>query len=222
MASTIQVDKIQDTGGNTILSSNSTGTFTYEAASGANFTNLPVPTSGIAASAIDSGTLAIARGGTGGTGGGGKIGQVLSTTKLDPFATTSGSLVDITGMTVDITPSAASSKILVLVSLNVGRDNNNTGFPLKLLRDTTEIGSGTAAGSRQTGLADFAGRYEYTQRSYIVNYLDSPSTTSATTYKLQTISRDGSEIAVNSASDDVDAAYTTRTSSTITVMEVLA
>jgi len=65
MASTIQVDKIQDTGGNTILSSNSTGTFTYEAASGANFTNLPVPTSGIAASAIDSGTLAVAQGGTG-------------------------------------------------------------------------------------------------------------------------------------------------------------
>ena len=50
MASTIQVDKIQDTGGNTILSSNSTGTFTYN---------------GIAASAIDSGTLAIAQGGTG-------------------------------------------------------------------------------------------------------------------------------------------------------------
>ena len=50
MASTIQVDKVQDTGGNTILSSNSTGTFTYN---------------GIAASAIDSGTLAIAQGGTG-------------------------------------------------------------------------------------------------------------------------------------------------------------
>ena len=58
MASTIQVDKIQDTGGNTILSSNSTGTFTYEAASGANFTAL-------AADNISAGTLAIARGGTG-------------------------------------------------------------------------------------------------------------------------------------------------------------
>ena len=58
MASTIQVDKIQDTGGNTIVSSNSTGTFTYEAASGANFTALD-------ADNISAGTLAIARGGTG-------------------------------------------------------------------------------------------------------------------------------------------------------------
>ena len=58
MASTIQVDKIQDTGGNTILSSNSTGTFTYEVASGANFTALD-------ADNVSAGTLAIARGGTG-------------------------------------------------------------------------------------------------------------------------------------------------------------
>ena len=60
MASTIQVDKIQDTGGNTILSSNSTGTFTYEAASGANFTALD-------ADNVSAGTLAAARGGTGTT-----------------------------------------------------------------------------------------------------------------------------------------------------------
>ena len=60
MASTIQVDKVQDTGGNTILSSNSTGTFTYEAASGANFTALD-------ADNVSAGTLAVARGGTGTT-----------------------------------------------------------------------------------------------------------------------------------------------------------
>ena len=60
MASTIQVDKVQDTGGNTILSSNSTGTFTYEAASGANFTALD-------ADNVSAGTLAAARGGTGTT-----------------------------------------------------------------------------------------------------------------------------------------------------------
>ena len=50
MASTIQVDKVQDTGGNTILSSNSTGTFTN---------NLPANLTGA------TGTLAIAQGGTG-------------------------------------------------------------------------------------------------------------------------------------------------------------
>jgi hypothetical protein len=56
MASTIQVDTIKDIGGNTIISSNGSGTFT---------SNLPAPTSGIVASAIDSGTIATARLGSG-------------------------------------------------------------------------------------------------------------------------------------------------------------
>ena len=56
MASTIQVDNIKDIGGNTMVSSNGSGTFTN---------NLPAPTSGIAASAIDSGTIATARLGSG-------------------------------------------------------------------------------------------------------------------------------------------------------------
>ena len=56
MASTIQVDNIKDIGGNTMLESNGSGTFTN---------NLPAPTSGIVASAIDSGTIATARLGSG-------------------------------------------------------------------------------------------------------------------------------------------------------------
>jgi len=56
MASTIQVDTIKDIGGNTMISSNGSGTFTN---------SLPAPTSGIAASAIDSGTIATARLGSG-------------------------------------------------------------------------------------------------------------------------------------------------------------
>ena len=56
MASTIQVDNIKDIGGNTMISSNGTGTFTN---------SLPAPTSGIVASAIDSGTIATARLGSG-------------------------------------------------------------------------------------------------------------------------------------------------------------
>ena len=56
MSSTIQVDKITDIGGNTMLESNGSGTFT---------SSLPAPTSGIAASAIDSGTIATARLGSG-------------------------------------------------------------------------------------------------------------------------------------------------------------
>jgi hypothetical protein len=234
MASVLKVDKLDPQSGTALEIGTSGDTITVPTGAGLTVvdevkTNKISPSSGVAFTLGDSGdTFTVPSGATitnSGTAtgfGGGKIGQVLSTTKLDTFTTTSASLVDITGMTIDITPSASSSKVLVLVSLNVGKSDGNTGYPLKLLRDTTEIGSGTAAGSRQTGIADFWAGSVYAQRSYIVNYLDSPSTTSATTYKLQTKSRDGGEIAVNASSDDGDAAYVARTSSTITVMEVLA
>ena len=56
MASTIQVDTIKDIGGNTMIESNGSGTFT---------SSLPTPTTGIAASAITTGTMATARLGSG-------------------------------------------------------------------------------------------------------------------------------------------------------------
>ena len=86
MASTIQVDKIQDTGGNTILSSNSTGTFTYEAASGANFTALD-------ADNVSAGTLAVARGGTGTTSY-----NPAGMTLISTVAASTDSLVTFTGL----------------------------------------------------------------------------------------------------------------------------
>ena len=58
MASTIRVDALQDTGANDIITSDGSGTFTYAAASGANFTALD-------ADNVSAGTLAIAQGGTG-------------------------------------------------------------------------------------------------------------------------------------------------------------
>ena len=108
MASTIQVDKIQDTGGNTILSSNSTGTFTYEAASGANFTALD-------ADNVSAGTLAVARGGSGRAIITGNILQVVQSTTTSNISTASTSYVA-TGFTGSITPTLSDSKILIQVA----------------------------------------------------------------------------------------------------------
>ena len=62
---------------------------------------------------VDADTLA--------SGVGGKVLQVLSTTKDDTWDTTSSSWVDVTGMSVDITPSATSSKILVTLNMMISQ-----------------------------------------------------------------------------------------------------
>ena len=155
-------------------------------------------------------------------GVGGKVLQVVSTTKTDTFTTTSSSLVDITGMSVSITPSSTSSKIYVSGHVSYGKANGNSGYTLKLLRDSTEIGSGASAGSRQTGISDlsFTSSSIYHTQTRNFNYLDSPSTTSSTTYKLQTKSRDSSQLVINRPNQDDDQVHGSRLSSTITVMEI--
>jgi ribosomal protein S5 len=110
--------------------------------------------------------------------GSGKVLQVVNATYNTEVASSSSTYAD-TGLTATITPSSATSKILVLISQNGLRKDNDTSFNLKLFRGATEIllfGSGiSGTGSAARNVIGTAG----------VNYLDSPSTTSATTYKTQ-------------------------------------
>ena len=124
----------------------------------------------------------------------GKILQVVQTVKTNSFTTPSASLVDITGLSVSITPSSASNKILVMFTCNCG--NWTGGTLIQLYRDASAIATGTSGSSRNgTGNAS-AGYASVDNRStnQPVNfiYLDSPSTTSSVTYKLQG-SSDGSQ-----------------------------
>jgi hypothetical protein len=153
--------------------------------------------------------------------GGGKIGQVVSVTKQDTFTTTSASFVDITGLTVDITPTATSSKVLVHFSVVGSQDVGVQRASYVLLRDSTAISVGTAAGSRTPFSGEFASSHES-----ILNgptggvYLDSPSSTSALTYKIQARS-DGTAF-INRTDVYGDDSSTGNFASTIVVMEVLA
>jgi len=155
----------------------------------------------------------------------GNILQVVQTVKTDTFSTTSTSFVDITGLSVTITPSSASSKILVRFASHI----SNSGFLtyLDLLRDSTSIILGDAASSRPritTTSASYSTStsvdYNITQAS--MEFLDSPSTTSAITYKLQMRSYQSAQTAyLNRTPVDRDTAdFEPRTPSTITVMEV--
>lgn len=146
--------------------------------------------------------------------------QVVSADKLDVFTTSSTSYVDVTGWTATITPSKATSKILVLYSTTT---SNNTGAytGFQIVRTSTAVGNGTASGSRT---AANKGYYDATGSggaSMMGMYLDSPSTTSATTYKIQVrVHANTLTVGATFANGDNVATYSCLTN--ITLMEVLA
>jgi hypothetical protein len=115
--------------------------------------------------------------------GAGKILQVVSTTKTNTFTLASGSFTDITGFSATITPSSASNKVLVMVSMGGVVDVSAGSVSAKLIRDTTDLALGDAAGGY---IQTTFGGYEagINQITYPITYLDSPATTSATTYKI--------------------------------------
>lgn len=154
-----------------------------------------------------------------------RIMQVVSTAKVDTFTTTSQTFADITGLTATITPSSTSSKVLIIAQIAV-----STGFAtaygfFKLAGGNTANYVGTAAGNRVSAVF---GGYSTADQSAVVQgltivYLDSPATTSATTYSVQT--RGGlsvPSVAVNRSHPDNNDANAVRGASSITVMEVSA
>jgi hypothetical protein len=167
-----------------------------------------------------TGTVAVQGG-----AGVGKVLQVVSTTKTDTFSTTSGSLVDITGLSASITPTSASSKILILGSLCWSiSDTVPYLAAFLLLRNSTQISIADAAGSRTRATVGAQGVYNTDNTVFApINFLDSPATTSATTYKLQVQSESGRTTYVNrGAESDGDSAITARFVSAITLMEIAA
>ena len=165
MTAILKVDTIQDTAGNNIINESS-DTITI----GASGDTITIPAG---ATITNSGTA---------TGfGGGKVLQIVQGSTSTETRSSSNSLIDTT-LTASITPSSSSSKVLVTVFQN-GCDksaaNSGNQMILKLLRGSSVI-------------TTFGNNVTYTN-SAIVNsigtvgtmYLDSPSTTSATTYKTQ-------------------------------------
>ena len=156
----------------------------------------------------------------------GSILQVVSATKSDTSSVTGYSWTD-TGLSVSITPSSSSNKILVLADMNIGGDNMYD-VKLRLMRDTTALGLGDAVGSRpqatrvvNTHSATGYGAYHQIPTSII--YLDSPSTTSATTYKIQFATYDAQTAYLNRSDNNTTDAgneFEGTPASFITVMEV--
>jgi len=154
----------------------------------------------------------------------GSVLQAIQTTKTDTFSTQSTTPVDITGFSVNITPSSTSSKILVLCNTYLSNSGYN-GYVF-LLRDSSEIFIADAASNRPR-VSGCVGGYSsgsmiYSLNSSAISYLDSPNTTSQVTYKLQLSSYSASQVSyLNRTHSDRDTAgYEARATSSITVMEI--
>ena len=155
----------------------------------------------------------------------GKILQVVSTTKTDHFTTTSSSITEITGLNVSITPSASTSKILLYLNINFGAATDSYfGFYLK--RDSTLIATTTAVDGNDTRKQQAFSGYiesEFRTESGGINFLDSPNTTSALSYKAFCSSNYNSRaLHINRTSSVTDNTYNGGMISTLTAMEVAA
>tara|TARA_R100001082_G_scaffold108166_1_gene83048 strand:+ start:306 stop:965 length:660 start_codon:yes stop_codon:yes gene_type:complete len=159
-------------------------------------------------------------------GGIGKVLQVVSTTRTDTFSEASIDEGDHSGaaISVSITPTAASSKVFVIASLNIGLDTDNE-ISFAFFRGGSILTGiiGDAAGSRTR--TSFGGKCESSSATENLSgfYLDSPSTTSATTYdcRLSHGHNGGNRtMYLNRSHSDTDADQDSRFASTITVVEI--
>lgn len=113
--------------------------------------------------------------------GGGKINQVITAVDTSARASTSTSFVTASSAaTINITPSASSSKIFIMCTGNFHCNDGNDGWCSTIYRDSTNLGnatSGLASGNSVPGVSS-------TVFPTTMTILDSPNTTSQVTYQL--------------------------------------
>jgi len=174
-------------------------------------TNGIITTAKIADDAISAAKLA--------SGVGGKVLQVVQAVKNDTFSSASASWVDITGLSLSITPSSTSSKVFITTNFVTSHSAANS-LGVRLMRDSTSIFAGDDTATRK-GVTSWqyltAGNKNAGSNSF--QYVDSPSTTSATTYKLQIWSTGGTAYIGQMSVDSNNATYG-RSASSIIAYEI--
>jgi len=155
----------------------------------------------------------------------GSVLQVVSSTKTDTFSVTGTTFTDVPDLSVTITPTSTSSKILVSVDIHL--DSSIRYAAAKLYRGSTIIALGDTDNSRARIFIAAQRNQEAPNDEYVLHnqsgsYLDSPATASAVTYKIQvgnTYDVNGVTY-VNRPSNNDNYSYIPRGISTITLMEI--
>ena len=152
----------------------------------------------------------------------GSIVQVQSATLTSTASSSVRAFAD-TGLTVSITPTSASNTIVIMAMIHTSNNNgttNNSTY-LSLLRDSTQILLGDSSGSKTQTTSSIAPSGSLSMDAVTIVYEDSPSTTSATTYKVQFgASNDAGTVYINRSYSDTDVVSVGRSASSIIVMEV--
>ena len=119
----------------------------------------------------------------------GTVLQVVNATYSTQVTTTSASFVT-TGLTASITPSSSTNKILVIATMPFAINTANQNTQLTIYRGGTNISPNTALSALQSGAATYG--------SACLTILDSPSTTSSTTYTIYGLASGGATAYFNS------------------------
>tara|TARA_R110001632_G_C11056409_1_gene385308 strand:+ start:11 stop:511 length:501 start_codon:yes stop_codon:yes gene_type:complete len=123
--------------------------------------------------------------------GAGKVLQVVQGSSTTSTSTNTTSYAD-TSLSVSITPSSTSSKIYIIVNqtYHMFKNSSFTGGSIRLLRDSTTIYGGVVHYESYISAGGVSSIELYNNKN--LNYLDSPSSTSALTYKTQSRAYDAS------------------------------
>ena len=135
------------------------------------------------------------------------------------FTPSSQTWTDIAGLSVQITPSSSSNKIMVFATVQ-GNSGQSVACFLRTMRDSTAVGIANTSSSRSTisGALKEVTSYDIQGTSW--NFIDSPNTTSQITYKVQVYSNGG--VVINTGTVSADNWSVGVTVSSITVMEIKA
>jgi len=201
--------------GNSLTGSTGTGTFV-----GATSPTLVTPALGTPASGnLSNCTSAVMAVGT--------MLQTLSTCLTTSFTVSStggaSPWQDITGLSQAITPASSSNKILITVSMCAAGSSSTIPVSFQIVRTATAVGVGTTVSSRTAVGGGIITSQTYGIDSCVLQFLDSPATTSATTYKIQVanVSNGGAQtMYINRSVTDTDSNLFPRGVSTITLQEV--
>ena len=152
------------------------------------------------------------------SGVGGKLLQTIMVEKTDTYSATGGFTL-ITGLTVTITPSATSSKIFISGMVQMS-GTGTYGMHIRLMRDSTPINIGDAAGSRQQSTAK--GRVESgtNVQARPLSFVDEPESDVQLVYSVQAFAESGGTFYCNFSQNDLDAAGYGRYPSQIIVQEI--
>lgn len=144
-----------------------------------------------------------------GASGGGII-QIVQATSTSQFTTTSTTFVDVTGLSASITPRSTNSKILIIANISYSTASSSFNTFLQLAKG----GSALSGANGATGFA--GGRNDGVIGPWgAISFIDSPATTSSTTYSVQ-VRTDGATAVVNRRGQDTSSTF----ASQIILMEV--